>query len=383
MRTVRSVAAVVAVALSAGPPDRLPAQSARPDSVPSATYWAYVANESSDLVSRVRFGPDGLVEEKTIPVGVMPADLDGAHGLTVGPDGHWYVSLAHGTPYGSVWKFSAGADEHRGAAQAGLFPASMAVTPDGAMLFVVNFNLHGNHVPSSVSVIFTPTMQEVTQIETCVMPHGGRVNRAGTRHYSACMMSDQLVEIATERLAVRRRLLLTPGHEHVLEPHAADAKSHMAHGEVCSPTWVTVSPDDEYLYVPCNKRGEVLEIDAESLEITRRLQTGAGPYNADVSPDGRYLVVTLKASQGVAVFERTSGAEVRLRTSQPITHGVAITPDSRYALITNEAIGATRGTVDVIDLAAKRIVASGPVQFQPGGIGFWRLEPASDTASSH
>ena len=44
-----------------------PAQSpsTAPTTEAASTYWVYVANESSDLVSRVRFGPDGAIEEKT------------------------------------------------------------------------------------------------------------------------------------------------------------------------------------------------------------------------------------------------------------------------------------------------------------------------------
>lgn len=126
--------------------------------------------------------------------------------------------------------------------------------------------------------------------------------------------------------------------------------------------------------MPCNGNGEVLEIDARSLAIVRRFRTGRGPYNADTSPDGRYLVVTLKGEQAVAIIDRSTGAETRVATSQPITHGVVVTPDSRYAFISNEAIGATRGTVDVIDLGALARVGSVEVQHQPGGIGFWKME---------
>jgi DNA-binding beta-propeller fold protein YncE len=368
LHTVTRVALVAAAALSGGAAP-LSAQSG-----PEADYWVYVANESSDKVSRVRFGPDGIAEEKVIDVGVMPADLDGAHGLSISPDGrHWYLSTAHGTPFGRVWKFTTGSDHLVDSATAGLFPATMGITPDGGMLFAVNFNLHGNPVPSSVSAFFTPRMREVAKITTCIMPHGGRVDRAGMRHYSACMMSDQLVEISTERLEVTRRLGLTRGREGLLPVDAADVR---ATGEgICKPTWVTVGHDDRHLFVPCNGRGEVLEIDRQSLAITRRFTTGKGPYNADASPDGRYLVVSLKGDQAVAIFELESGHETRVGTSQPVTHGIAVSPDSRYAFVSNEAVGATRGTVDVIDLRAGVRVASVEVQHQPGGIGFWRMVP--------
>ncbi len=369
MHTKRSLLLVVGVGLASPAP--APRQAAPPD----ANYWIYVANESSDLVSRVRFGPDGIEEEKTISVGWHPADLDGAHGLFVAPTGnHWYLSLAHGQPYGAIWKFETGTDRFVDSTTVGLFPATIAVSRDGSQLFVVNFNLHGNPVPSSVSSVFTLFMRETKQIETCVKPHGGRLNGSGTRHYSACVASDQLIEIATDRMEVNRRLSLTRGAEGLV---SGDRRGAVVGGpEACKPTWIAVAPDDAHLYVPCNGRREVLELDANSLAITRRFPTGAGPYNADVTPDGRQLVVSLKGDQAVAIFDLADGNETRVATSENVTHGVVISPDSRYAFISNEAVGARRGTIDVIDLRSKTLVATTRVQYQPGGIGFWKMESA-------
>jgi DNA-binding beta-propeller fold protein YncE len=362
-----SVAACVA-ALAATP---LSAQSGE------SSYWVYVANEASDLVSRVRFDGSEVVEEKAISVGFHPADLDGAHGITVSPTGdHWYVSIAHGQPYGQVWKMETETEQFVDSAQVGLFPSTMSMTPDGASLFVVNFNLHGDPIPSSVSAVFTPFMQEVRQIETCVMPHGSRVNQDGTRHYSVCMMSDQLVETSIIGLDVSRRMSLTLGSEGTTE-HTGSVTSNGTEVDpatICKPTWVVVSPDDERLYVPCNGRGDVLEIDAESLEVLRRFPAGRGPYNADITPDGSKLVVTLKGDQAIAIYDLATGEETRVETSRPITHGVVVSPDGRYAFVSNEAVGATRGTLDVVDIAAGRLVASTELHYQPGGIGFWKMQ---------
>ena len=348
--------------------------------VSAQSYWVYVANESSDLVSRVRFDGETVVEEKAIEVGFHPADLDGAHGIAVSPNGrHWYVSIAHGQPYGQVWKMETGTDQLVDSAEVGLFPATMALTPDGGSLFVVNFNLHGDHVPSSVSAVFTPFMQQTTQVETCVMPHGSRISPDGTRHYSTCMMSDQLVETSVGTMAVSRRMTLTGGMEGPLMMHE-DGRAmemggmSMGGDNVCKPTWVSPSPDGQRLYVPCNGRGDVLEIDASSLEVLRVLPAGRGPYNADLTPDGSTLVVTLKGDQAVAIYDLATGEETRVATTQPVTHGVVVSPDGRYAFVTNEAVGATRGTLDVIDLEAGRIAASTELHYQPGGIGFWKME---------
>jgi len=167
--------------------------------------------------------------------------------------------------------------------------------------------------------------------------------------------------------------MLTGGKEHVMAADH-DMGGMAMGGEICKPTWVLLSPDDTRIYVPCNGRGDVLEIDAESMEVLRRFPTGAGPYNLDITPDGQKLVVTLKGAQSVAIFDLETGEETRIATSQPVTHGVAITPDGRFAFVSNESVGATRGTVDIIDIAAGAVVASTPLHFQPGGLAMWKME---------
>ena len=345
--------------------------------VPDANYWVFVANESSDLVSLVRFGPDGAAVEDDLQVGIMPADLDGAHGVRVSPNGRRvFVSLAHGTPFGKLWSYDTANGELVDSVSVGLFPATIAVTPDGGMGFVANFNLHGNPVPSSVSAIFLPEMVEMARIETCIKPHGSRVNNAGTRHYSVCVGDDHLVEISVERLKVRRAVKLTPGSERVLT-ELGEASAGGGDGPVCGPTWATPSFDDAHVYVACNKHGDVLELDAENLTVTRRFEAGKGPYNLDVTSDGRLILATNKGAQSVSIFDLGTGEELaRVPTTQPISHGVVVSADDRYAFVSNEAIGATRGTIDVIDLETLELVASTEVHHQPGGIDFWRSEPA-------
>jgi DNA-binding beta-propeller fold protein YncE len=352
-------------------PERLNAQ------VPASAYYVYIANESSDIVSRVVFSPaNGLKVESKVPVGIMPADIDGPHGITVSPDGRaWFVSIAHGTPFGRVWKYVAGADTAAGRVELGMFPASMATSPDGNFLYVVNFNLHGDPVPSSVSIVYTPTMTEVARPTTCVMPHGSRLNQAGTKHYSTCMHSEQLVEIDTRNYQVSSRINLSPGSEHKLPVSDVGGEMHHMGTRTCSPTWAQPGRGAwaGKVYVACNKNAEVLEVDATAATVSRRFPSGKGPYNIAVSPDGRLILVTLKSDQGVQIIDLQSGKELaRVATTQPITHGVVVSPDGLFAFVTNEAIGSTRGTVDVIDLRTLQRVATAALEYQPGGIDFWK-----------
>ena len=356
-----------------------PGTSGRDSEAPESTYRVYVANESSDIVSVVSFGPDGAVAEKAIDVGFIPSDLDGAHGVSVSPDGrHWYLTTAHGTPWGKLWKYETGTDSLLASVELGSFPATIGVSPDGGTAFVVNFNLHGDPVPSTVSVVNTEPLEEMGQIVTCVMPHGSRVAPSGEYAYSVCMHDDELVEISVSDLEITRRMALTPGGQG-LKASGEAAREPMIElhreGPRCKPTWVEPAVDGRHVYVACNGHGEVLEIELGSMTVTRRFATGKGPYNLEVTPDGRLLIATNKGEQSVSVVDLGTGEETaRIPTSRPITHGVVATPDSRYAFVTNEAVGATFSTVDVFDLQSLSRVAEVEVGLQAGGIDFWKAE---------
>src|ERR1043165_1977026 len=169
-------------------------------------YLVYVLSEAADKISLVRFDGQTARVDHQIDTGDMPVDIDGPHGIVISPDHRfYYVSIAHGRPFGTVWKYSTKDDAVLGKTTLGNFPATMDITPDGNFLFVVNFNLHGDMVPSSVSVVSTQTMTEVARVTTCTMPHGSRLNAQGTQQYSACMMDDMLVEIATRSLKATRQ----------------------------------------------------------------------------------------------------------------------------------------------------------------------------------
>lgn len=356
-------------------------------------YYVYVGAESADLIHRIRLGPDGLSVEQTTSVGEIPVETEGPHGLGVSGDRrHLYMTTAHGVPDGKLWKFEAGVDTL--VAQPillGNFPATLDLTPDGLYAFVVNFNLHGEHVPSTVSVVYTPGMVEVEQVPTCTMPHGMRLAPDGRHAYSMCMMDDQLVEIDTRTFEVARRFSVRQGEEAPLEDYpepdvhtgalgvrsgTAAAEHHPAE-PTCSPTWAEPSPDGRHVYVACNGSDEILVIDREAWSLERKIPTGAGPYNLDVTPDGRILVASLKTAGEVAFFDTETGRSLAVVPSTTtVTHGVAVTPDSRYAFVSVEGKGAEPGKVDVFDLRSFERIGSVEVGQQAGGIVFWKMEPA-------
>src|SRR5689334_6067498 len=263
--------------------------AARSQAPAKREYLLYVLSESADKISLISFDGQTAKLDHQIDTGDMPVDIDGPHGIVISPDRRfYYVSIAHGRPFGSVWKYSTKDDSVLGKTTLGNFPATLDITPDGNFLFVVNFNLHGDMVPSSVSVVSTQTMTEVSRITTCTMPHGSRLNPQGTKQYSACMMNDMLVEIDTRSFKVTRHFIVTKNKEMGMigaptlhstsSTHAMPGMSG-GHGSEppkpgdnsCSPTWAEPSADGSSVFVACNASSEIVEINVDTWQLVRRI----------------------------------------------------------------------------------------------------------------
>ena len=374
---------------------------------PTANYYVYAGAESADKIYRIRFGPAGTVVEKEIVIGEMPAEMEGPHGLAISADGKYlHMTTGHGFPDGKYWQYVLGPDTLVGPGTLlGAFPASIDVTPDGHYTFSANFNLHGDMVPSSVSVLYVPNMTEVARIVTCTMPHGSRIAPDGLHQYSGCMMDDELVEIDVRKFVVSRRFSVAKGKEGPMAASgddmlqmwidgakrvsngatsdpaqvgylAMDGHRHPMAPQTCSPTWAQPSSTGAKIYVACNKSDEILEIDRDSWTVTRHIKAGRGPYNLGVTPDGKYLVATLKQGSKFEIYDLATGLSVaQIATSNTLAHGVAMSSDSRYAFVTSEGVGAAPGKVDVFDLAARTKVGTADIGQQASGIAFWKMAP--------
>jgi DNA-binding beta-propeller fold protein YncE len=380
-------------------------------SQPVQDYLVFVVCESADTLVLLRFGPGGLHVEKQARVGLMPMDINGPHGVAVSPDKKYvYVAVGHGRPYGSAWKFDAATLTSMQYTNLGLFPATSDISKDGSFLYVANANFHGDMERSSISAVATDEMIEVKRIPTCIMPHGSRFNPQGTKHYSACMMDDLLVEIDTASFTVSRHFVLSQGKEMGMAgaPAAHDPDSHnpglhnpgphneAAHGEgadngasrkddshqavshkelACTPTWAQPSNDGSIVYVACNQTSEIVAVDVKTWKMVRRFPAGPGVYNLAMTKDGR-LIATNKRGQSVSVFDPSTGKELaRIPTKRKVVHGVVVTPDDRYAFISVEGVGAEPGTVEVIDLESLKTIATVDVGEQAAGIDVWKTEP--------
>lgn len=343
-------------------------------------YRVAVVSESGDIATWLRPNGTGLTTDRVIPLGIMPSDIDGPHNITVAPDGKsYYITIAHGTPFGSLWKMDVAGDSLLGRAQVELFPTTISLTPDGQFAFVANSDFHGDHPRINlVSVVHTPSMTKITDIPACDMPHGVKVNHAGTRVYVSCMHSDEILQLDVATFAIARRAPTGEGHSMASTgpAHRGPAPPGSLGAKECSPTFISVSPDDRRLYVACNYGNSLQVWDATTFRQVREIPVGTGAYNVEPSPDGKLVIVSNKKDQSVSLVDAARLTEIaRIPTSKKIVHGIAYSPDSRLAYISCESIGADPGAIDVIDLAAKKRVASVAIPGQPTGIAILPSPP--------
>ena len=361
-------------------------------SLSAKDYYIYCATESEDEVALIRFDGKTAYVEKRIPVGVWPLEIEGPHGITVSPEGDfWYLSMAHGLPYGHLYKYKTGTDEMVDRVELGLFPATMSISNATGLIYIVNFNLHGGHSESStVSIVDPDEMIEIDRIETGIMPHGSRLLNNGLKHYSVAMMSGTLYEIDAMSMEISRTLSTAPP-KMKMNNHTSHNMKKMDHSKMNmgmkknqkmdhnmppeKPTWVYPHPNDDLIYVVNNGTNNVVEIDVKKWEVVRTFKTDKAPYNCEVSQDGRHLVVTYKGAAKTGVWDLKTGKEIaKFNNTRKVTHGVVISPDSRYAFVSVEGIGKEPGSVEIFDLKELKPVAVAEIGKQAGGIAFWKME---------
>ena len=213
------------------------------------------------------------------------------------------------------------------------------------------------------------------------MPHGSRLAADGRHHYSACMMDDLLVEVDVPTARVSRLLRLTSGSEGAVAVddgsrgrHAGhDASAGPAPPNACSPTWAQPSADGASVWVACNRSNELLIVDVARWRVVKRVSTPPTPYNVAVTPDGALMVVTHKGPGSTTVWRTRDGSLVaEIKGMRRIASGVVVSADARFAFVTFEGRNDDPGTLDIIDLEARKTVASVNVGKQAGGVAVAR-----------
>ena len=95
---------------------------------------------------------------------------------------------------------------------------------------------------------------------------------------------------------------------------------------------LTVHPSGRWVYVPCWRAGVVVEVDASTLETTRRFDVGGVPQDVRVSSDGQTLYVANEAGW-LDVIHLPSGRRTATVDFGTPAFGVALSCDERYVFV--------------------------------------------------
>jgi DNA-binding beta-propeller fold protein YncE len=329
----------------------------------AAGHVLFVGLESEDAVAVV--DPAAGQVLKKIPVGISAEDVEGVHALAVSPDGrHYYISMAHGWPYGSVWKMTTAKDSLVARTDVGLFPATLAQTPDGTWLFVANYNLHGDPQIDTVSIIHTPTMTQVKQVPVCTKPHGLVASHDGTSVYVSCTRDNVIKKISVATLAV-------------VDSTTALVEEDRTEDKVCYPAGLALSLDDTKLFIACHRHAEIRVMPTARFgTITERIPVGEGPYLIQVDPRGERLWVPNRDGQSYSVVDVMREELVATKaTSATHPHTFAFGPDDTVYL-SMESHAVVPGAINVIDPRTLTTVRSIPVGLQATGVGVAPLPPS-------
>jgi DNA-binding beta-propeller fold protein YncE len=362
-RSVLALALSLALASAAR---TAPAQTAPGGSDPApadSAHVLFVGLESEDAVAVV--DPVAGRVLRKIPVGISSEDIEGVHALATAPDGrHYYLSIAHGWPYGSVWKLTTDRDSLAGRTNVGFFPATMALTPDGTWLFVANYNLHGDPALDSVSAVHTPTMTEVAQIPVCTKPHGMVASHDGRWIYASCTRDNVVRKISVASLSV-------------VDSTNMLTEEDRARNAVCYPAGLALSADDSKLFVACHRHAEVRVMETASLgAVTARIPTGDGPYLIRMDARGERLWVPNRNDQSYTIIDVASERALATRPSSAShPHTFAFGPLGE-AYLSMESHAVVPGAIDVIDPETFEVRRSIPVGLQATGVGVVPLAPS-------
>jgi YVTN family beta-propeller protein len=121
-----------------------------------------------------------------------------------------------------------------------------------------------------------------------------------------------------------------------------------------TPRNILFGPDGRHFYVSDSSLGVVVEIDANTLCVSRRLAVGAGAFGTAISHDGHTLFVNNEAASTLTLVNIPSGLTDAVLTgfAQP-RQGIKISSDWKRVFVTN--FGSDQ--VIVVDVVARKIVS--------------------------
>ncbi len=270
-------------------------------------------------------------------------------------------------------------------------PHEAAVSPDGRLVLVTNYNKQGVGQQKTLSLIALPSGDTVKTIDLGEYraPHDVRWVDASrvvvTVEGSQALLLVNVTSGAVERvfktgLAVSHMLALSTDRTRLYCSNMRDGSItafDFATGAKIKdvPTGkeaegVGVTPDGRWVWAGNRAEDTISIIDTRSLEVVKRIASPGFPYRVQFTPDGtRALVPHANASSLVVadVATQTILKSIPLgmtKVEKPSTAGVFPHPDNRHAFVTVR----NDNSMLVLDLTTGQTLARVEVQNSPDGV---------------
>lgn len=284
-----------------------------------------------------------LAVQQTVGTGSMPK------GVSIAPDGaRLYVSN-----YGQADRNNVGIYDARTLSLVGQIDVpgivvETAVSPDGRTLYASNFRRN------SVQFIDLATRAVTREVTVGQHPKIVVLSRDGRRLFAANWSSRNVTEVDPATGAVVRtlaagenprgmaitragRLYIANSSGHSIDVYeGASMERHHTIQPVCRiPRHLTLSPDDNLLYISCLGGGVLAAMNTTSERVNHAISTPTGPKANDVSPDGRYVVTADYNASGVTLIDTTDWSSRSLEI--PVMNrasGVVFTRDGLRVVVT-------------------------------------------------
>jgi YVTN family beta-propeller protein len=319
-------------------------------SIVCAAPFAYITNEDSNNVSVIDTATDTVVA--TVSVGIQP------YGVAVSPDGAkvYVTNLGDYPSYeGTVSVIDTATNTAIATVPVGIHPFGVAVSPDGSKVYVANSGIYPNN-EGTVSVINTTTNTVTATVDDVGSSSVGvAVNPDGSNVYITNLDGYSVSVINTTTNTV-----------------TATVDVEMM------PFGIAVTPDGTQVYVANRGAASVSVIDTATNTVTATVnRVGSNPKAVAVNPDGSKVYVINELSKNVAVIDtatNTITATVPLGIVKtgagPVDEwvdGVSVTPDGTKVYVAKD--NSSGGSVQVIDTATNTVIGMVKVGSLPVAFG--------------
>lgn len=276
-------------------------------------------------------------------------------------------------------------------------PHEITVSRDGAMAYVAISGVGpgGGEPGNSIAVIDIEqrATKDTFTLTDCRQPHDTRLGRDGSTLWVACGPAQAVLELDARTGEVRRTLRtnldggwfveVTPDERKLYVPHlegqalsVIDRKSGAARTVYSGSTQfgLAISPDGREVWASDSDQHKLIIVDTRSDQVGGSVTLGVPPQGQfgfarlRFTADGRSVAVVRGASFLLVDARRRAVAwTVDLPHDGKV---VAVSGDGRYAFVTHPGNDA----FSVVDLAARKVLATHPTGKQPDGIA-WVARP--------